>query len=108
MKTICKKYTPADYDGIIGFFRELHKTSNHTQYWLPQRFEYAEFFIALLHKNRGVKIDWKETIFLWEDEKGKVVALLCSESPDENSSNALSKRETKRTLTSKKMELRAR
>jgi len=84
MKTICKKYTPADYDGIIGFFRELHKTSNHTQYWLPQRFEYAEFFIALLHKNRGVKIDWKETIFLWEDEKGKVVALLCSESPDEN------------------------
>ncbi len=84
MKTISKKYTPADYDRIIEFFRELHQTSEHTQYWLPQRFEYAEFFVALLNKSRGAELDWKETIFYWEDEKGKIVALLCSENPDEN------------------------
>lgn len=84
MNISSENYTPQDYDKVIAFFRELYSTSGDLPYWLPQRFEYTEFFVSYLNKYRGVEPDWKETIYLYQDETGKLVGLVCSENPDEN------------------------
>lgn len=84
MSVVCKKYTLADYDRVSRFFRELYLTSKNVPYWLPQRFEYAEYLVSPLNKDRGTLIDWKETIYLWEVDNSQIVGFLCSEDPDEN------------------------
>ena len=84
MVAICRKYNVNDYDRGFNFFRELYRESYNVPHWLPIRWEYAEYLVSLLMKDRGSTIDWKETIYVWETDAGKVVAILCSENPDEN------------------------
>ena len=78
------KYTRGDYDRAIDFFRRLYRASDVVPFWLPARFEYAEYLVAPLYKHRGNPIDWKETIYLWEAGDRDVVGVLCSENPDAN------------------------
>ena len=78
------KYTKADYDRAIDFFRRLYRASDVVPFWLPARFEYAEYLVAPLYQHRGNPIDWKETICLWETGDRDVVGVLCSENPDAN------------------------
>lgn len=84
MRTKIKKYQLEDYGRVFNFFRELYRECEKVPFWLPARWEYAEYLISPLHKGRNYLIDWKETIYLWEDNNGKIVGVLCSESPDEN------------------------
>jgi hypothetical protein len=84
MKISYRKYNKNDYNGVIDFFRNLYRESSIVPFWLLQRWEYSEFFVSLLHKHRGSTIDWKDTIYLWETATEGIVAVLCSESPDEN------------------------
>jgi GNAT superfamily N-acetyltransferase len=78
-----RKYQSSDYDAVVDFLRTVYLDDVAQPYWLPQRFEYAEFLISPLHKDRGYPVDWKETIYLWLDED-KIVGIDCSESPNEN------------------------
>jgi len=78
-----RRYNVSDYDAVITFLRDLYQETPTAPYWLPQRFEYAEYLISPLHKDRGYSVDWKDTIYLWEDD-GRIVGVVCSESPDEN------------------------
>jgi len=84
MVTTCRKYNKNDYKRALDFFRDLYRLSDDLPFWLPSRWEYAEYLVSPLHKYRGSSIDWKETIYLWEADFNEIVALLCSESPDEN------------------------
>ena len=79
-----RKYNVNDYDRALNFFRDLYRASNNVPFWLPARWEYAEYLVSPLHKYRGSSIDWKETIYLWETNTGAIVAILCSESADED------------------------
>lgn len=84
MSTTFRKYVSKDYDRVISFFRKLYQAHTTVPYWLPQRFEYAEFLVSPLHEQRGITTDWKETIYFWEADNKKIVGLICSEYPDEN------------------------
>ncbi|MFC1978419.1 GNAT family N-acetyltransferase [Chloroflexota bacterium] len=84
MVTNYRKYIVNDYDRVLNFFRDLYHVSDNVPFWLPSRWEYAEYLASPLHKYRGLSIDWKETIYLWEIGTGAIVAILCSENPDEN------------------------
>jgi len=84
MVATCRKYNVNDYDRGFSFFRELYRESYNVPHWLPIRWEYAEYLVSPLMKDRGSPIDWKETIYLWETDTGEIVAILCSENPDEN------------------------
>lgn len=79
-----RKYEKKDYDSAINFFRRLYRASDKAPHWLPARFEYADYLVSPLHKQRGYPIDWKETIYLWETDSGELVGILCSEDPDKN------------------------
>ena len=86
MTTTRKKFQPGDYKRVVGFLRELYRDyaqQGDVPYWLPQRWEYAEYLVCPLHKDRGIIPDWKETVHYWEDDQGELVALICSETPDE-------------------------
>jgi len=80
--TTCRRYDPGDYDRGIDFFRRLYRSSDAVPFWLPQRWEYAEYLVSPLNRNRGYSHDWEETIYLWESSSGEVVGVLCSENPD--------------------------
>ena len=84
MVTTYRKYKVDDYDNAIGFFRDLYRLSDNIPLWLPARWEYAEYLVSPLFKYTGSTIDWKETIYLWETDTKEIVAILCSENPDEN------------------------
>jgi GNAT superfamily N-acetyltransferase len=79
-----RKYSLNDYDRAENFLRDLYHKSDVVPFWLPARWEYAEYLVSPLMKHRGLSIDWKETIYLWEANNGEIVAIVCSESPDEN------------------------
>jgi len=84
MTATYRKYNVNDYGRVINFFRDLYRASDNVPFWLPSRWEYAEYLVSPLHKYRGSPIDWKETIYLWETDNSAIVAILCSENPDEN------------------------
>ena len=84
MAVTCRKYKINDYNNVINFFRGLYRVSDNVPFWLPSRWEYAEYLVSPLHKYGGSSIDWKETIYLWETDTGEIAAVLCSENPDEN------------------------
>jgi hypothetical protein len=84
MIVACSRYNSNDYDRVFNFFRNLYRNSNNVPFWLPARWEYAEYFVSPLHKYRGTSIDWKETVYLWETDSGVITAVLCSEHPDDN------------------------
>lgn len=84
MVAICRKYSSDDYDRAVDFLRELYRASDGAPLWLPARFEYAEYLVSPLYMHRGLAIDWKEAIYLWETNNGEIAAILCSENPDEN------------------------
>ena len=84
MSVAYRKYNVNDYDRGFNFFRELYRVSDNVPSWLPVRWEYAEYLVSPLMKDRGSPIDWKETIYLWETDTGEIAAILCSENPDEN------------------------
>jgi len=79
-----RRYNVNDYDRAFNFFRHLYRVSDTVPFWLPARWEYAEYLVSPLHKHRGYSNDWKETIYLWETDAGEIVAILCAENPDEN------------------------
>ncbi|OGO30579.1 MAG: hypothetical protein A2Z29_11425 [Chloroflexi bacterium RBG_16_56_11] len=79
-----RKYNENDYNRAFNFFRDLYRASDNVPFWLPSRWEYADYLVSPLFKDRGSLIDWKETIYLWETDNGTIVAILCSENPDEN------------------------
>ena len=79
-----RKYSVNDYNRALNFFRDLYRASNNVPFWLPSRWEYAEYLVSPLLKHRDSSIDWKETIYLWEIDTGEIAAILCSENPDEN------------------------
>ncbi len=80
----CRRYNVNDYDRGFNFFRELYRERYNVRHWLPMRWEYAEYLVSPLMKDRGSLIDWKETIYLWETDTGEIVAILCSEDPAED------------------------
>ena len=79
-----RKYNIGDYDLVIDFFGRLYRASHAVPFWLPARWEYAEYLVLPLNKHRGYSIDWKETAYLWQTDIGDIVGVLCSESPDSN------------------------
>ena len=84
MVTVYRKYNVNDYNLAFTFFRDLYRASDNVPFWLPPRWEYAEYFVAPMFKSGGSILDWKETIYLWETKTGEIAAILCSENPDEN------------------------
>lgn len=77
-----RSYTVDDYPRVIAFLRQLYQLSPDTPYWLPARWEYAAHLVSPLYRHRGFP-DWKQSIRIWEDEQGDVVAVVNSENPDE-------------------------
>ncbi|MBM7036089.1 GNAT family N-acetyltransferase [Vibrio ulleungensis] len=77
-----RAYTDADYQIVIDFLGVLLNEDPENHNWLPGRFEYAEYLISPLFKERGLP-DWKETIHLWFDGE-KLIGMVNSENPDAN------------------------
>lgn len=84
MAATYRKFSADDYDRAFNFFRELYRASENVPHWLTGRWEYTEYLVSPLLKYRGSPVDWKDTIYLWETDSGEIVAVLCSENPDEN------------------------
>ncbi len=77
-----RAYAREDYQTVIDFLGTLLQLCPERHNWLPGRFEYAEFLVCPLFKERGLA-DWKESIHLWFDDQ-TLVAMVNSENPDAN------------------------
>ncbi len=84
MSVAYRKYHENDYSCALDFFRHLYRVSDNVPFWLPSRWEYAEYLVSPLLNYGNLSIDWKETIYLWETDTGVITAILCSENPDTN------------------------
>lgn len=69
------KYRPYndDYGLIMGFLREMYMQTQTQRCWLPQRWEYAAYFVNPLYIERGAD-DWCKYIRIWEEDR-RVVAV---------------------------------
>jgi GNAT superfamily N-acetyltransferase len=67
-----------DYNKIMEFLREILLTENKRTCWLPQKWEYTEYFVNHLSIERGGE-DWHKYIRIWEEDE-QIVAVCHNES----------------------------
>jgi GNAT superfamily N-acetyltransferase len=76
-----RSYQQFDYGKIPDFLSMVYRQDRQNPYWLPGRWEYAEFLVSPLYQHRGF-LDWKDTIAIWENEQHNIVGVVNSENPD--------------------------
>ncbi len=68
-----RTYQDDDYHKIMEFLREMYLETGTQHCWLPQRWEYAEYFGNHLCIERGAD-DWRKYIGIW-DQDGRIAAI---------------------------------
>ena len=70
-----------DYENIVRFLEEAYKENNNQDCWLPQKWEYTEYLVDKLHRERDNTPCWHNNIRIWE-ENNAIIAVAHTESDD--------------------------
>lgn len=76
MKAIRKPYAADDYIRVRDFLVEAYRRTGKPPGWLIDRWNFVRHFSQIIH---GTFDTWPDTVGLWEDERGEIVAVVCSE-----------------------------
>lgn len=76
MKAIRKPYAADDYIRVRDFLVEAYRRTGKPPGWLIDRWNFVRHFSQIIY---GTFDAWPDTVGLWEDERGEIVAVVCSE-----------------------------
>ncbi len=75
-----------DYIRVRDFLVEGYRRTGRPPGWLIDRRNFVRHFSQVVHETFTV---WPDTVGLWQDEQGEIVAMVCSEGEEKGEEMAI-------------------